>query len=121
MTSEQPTPSVTDADVERIVRREFAEAEVAEVLRILAEYGTERYERESARVRLAALKEAHGDLDRLRQQVSWAKMDYRDVLSEAEYPLASRKWGRMKRMTDDERQAIYDSDWRQYQNWLTRP
>jgi hypothetical protein len=121
VTSGQPTPTVTDADVERIVRREFEEADVAAVLGILAEYGTEAHEPESARVRLAALKEARGDLDRLRQQVSSAKMDYRDVLSEAEYPLASRKWGRMKGMTDTERQAIYDADWHQYQKWLTRP
>ena len=87
---------------------------------MLAEHGTKEYEREAPRVRLAALKEARGHVGRLRQQVSWAKMDYRDVLSAAEYPQASRKWGRMKKMTDEEQQKIYDADFRQYQEWLTR-
>ena len=120
MVSRQPTPTVSDHDVERVVRRDFAPEKVPDVLRILEAYGMEDFEREPARVRLAALKEARGDLDRLRQQVSWAKMDFRDVLSAAEYPLATRKWTRMEKMTEAERQTIYDADWRQYEEWLVR-
>ena len=46
MTTHQPTPTVSDDDVERVVRRDFPGERVSEVLRLLAEYGTERYERE---------------------------------------------------------------------------
>jgi len=52
----QPTPTVTAADVERIVRRDFPAERTAEVLAMLDEYGTEEWQRETHRVRLAALK-----------------------------------------------------------------
>lgn len=55
MTS-QPTPQVTDADVERIVRREFEAARVENVLAVLREYGGESWHRKNARVRLAVLE-----------------------------------------------------------------
>ena len=120
MTSRQPAANVTRDDVERIVRRDFAPHDVPAALALVAEYGAESDEREPDRVRAAALKQARGDLNRLRQQISWAKMDYRDVLAEAEYPQATRRWTRMDRMTEAERQAIYDADWRQYDEWFTR-
>jgi len=47
-------------------------------------------------------------------------MDYRDVLSAAEYPQATRRWGRIDRMTAAEVQALYDADWRQYEEWFRR-
>ena len=120
MTSRQPAADVTPDDVARVVRRDFAPDDVPAALALVAEYGIEDHEREPDRVRAATLKLARGDLTRLRQQVSQAKMDYRDVLSEAEYPMASRQWGRMKKMTDEEQQKIYDADQRQYHEWLTR-
>lgn len=55
MTS-QPTPQGTDADVERIVRREFEAARVESVLAVLREYGGESWHHETARVRLAVLE-----------------------------------------------------------------
>ncbi len=82
----QPTPTVTSADVERVVRRDFLPDRVPAVLAILNEYGTERWHHEPYRVRLAALKIAAGSLEELRVQIKIAKTDYRDVLASAEYP-----------------------------------
>lgn len=84
--STQPTPTVTCADVEHVVRRDFLPDQVPEVLAILNEYGTERWHHEPCRVRLAALKIAAGRLEELRTQIKIAKCDYRDVLASAEYP-----------------------------------
>jgi hypothetical protein len=56
----QPTPDVTSADVERVVRREFPAGQVTEVFAMLDEYGGETWQRESHRVRLAVLKLAAG-------------------------------------------------------------
>ena len=120
MTSRQPAASVTHDDIERIVRRDFEPNDVRAALALIAEYGAESHEPEADRVRAAVLKQARGDLTRLRQQVNWSKMDYRDVLAAAEYPEATRVWSRMDRMSDTDRQAIYDADWRQYEAWLTR-
>ena len=117
----QPTPSVTDADVTRVIRREFANADVAAAEAIVQEYGRESYERELARVRLAALKLAAGNLDALRRHIGDAKVDFRDVLLAAEYPQAGRMWGRINELSPEKRQAIYNADWKQYEEWLGRP
>jgi hypothetical protein len=114
----QPTPSVTEADVERIVRRDFPPEQFQTVMSILDEYGHEKWMREKPRVQLAVLKLASGNLQTLRREMETAKCDYRDVLSPAEYPLYSKKWSRMKSLSEEEKQQIIDSDWQQYDRWL---
>lgn len=115
----QPVPKVSDADVRRIVNRDFAEDQQRQATALLAQYGSEDWHREAARVRLAALKLAGGDLVRLRDQIELACRDYRDVLISAEYPeyhVRSMK-GRFGR---GERAAALTSDWEQYSKWLQR-
>jgi len=116
----QPTPSITRADVERIVRRDFPADRSAEVLALLDDYGTEAWQRAPDRVRLAALKLAAGSFERLRSQIEQAKCDYRDVLGAAEYPGYMKLLFRIQDLPPDERQRVIDADWSQYQDWLTR-
>ncbi len=116
----QPTPSVTNADVERIVRRDFPASRVAEALAMLNEYGAESWQQEPDRVRLAALKLAAGSIERLRRQIECAKCDYRDVLAIAEYPGYCKQAHRLDNLSSDEEQRIMEADWSQYQDWLTR-
>ena len=116
---DQPVPNVTSADVERVVRRDFADR-VPEVLDILNEYGQEGWQRESARVQLAALKLAAGNIERLRQEIGTARQDYRDVLAPAEYPRYCRRVSRAGETPAGEEQRIIDMDWQEYQAWLTR-
>ena len=112
----QSTPEVTQEDVERIVRRDFAPTEVAAAMALLERYGGESWHREIERVRLAVLKLANGDLQRLAVQVDEAGKDYRDILGPAEFP------GYMEHhdaaLDDAEKQRIIDADWHQYQQWL---
>jgi hypothetical protein len=117
----QPHADVTAADVERIARRDYPPDRVDEVLSILDEYGGEDWHPEPDRVRMAVLKLAGGKFDQLRMHIEAAKMDFRDVLSEAEYPLYTKKWFHIDKLPEAERQQIIDSDWKQYQDWLTRP
>lgn len=114
----QPIPAVSHADVERIVARDFAPAERAEVRALLDTYGTDEWQREADRVRLAVLKLAAGDIEGVRSSVALAKTDYRDVLLWAEYPAAAKRGAHKLSPTEDRK--IVDSDWRQYQAWLTR-
>lgn len=116
----QPHPTVTGADVERIVRRDFPADRIVEVLVMLDEYGKETWQREPHRVRLAALKLAAGDIKRLRYEIEAAKRDYRDVLGPAEYPGYTKRMFRIGELAQDEQQRIIDADWRHYQDWLTR-
>ena len=117
MLPDQPTPEVSDADVERVVRRDYAPAHVDTVLALVAEVEV----REQPRVVLACLKIAAGNLDRLRGELANASGWYREQISEAEYPLASKRWSRIYSLPEDEVRAIFDKDWKQYSAWLSRP
>jgi hypothetical protein len=116
----QPTPNVTSANVERVVRRDFPADRVAGVLALLGEYGTESWQREPHRVRLATLKLAAGSIERLRYEIEGAKCDYRDVIASAEYPGYFKRVPRSGALSPEEEQRIIDTDWRQYQDWLTQ-
>jgi len=70
----QPTPSVTEDDVERIMRRDYPATIAVEILDLIA---TVRVW-EKPRVVLACLKIANGDLDRLRANLADASGYYRD-------------------------------------------
>lgn len=113
----QPIPDVTEKDVERIVIRDYGQALLDHVLRILGEYGSRPGTRPgSARVHLAILKVADGNLDTLAEIVELAIGDFRDVVSMAEYPNYTYRYGSEIK---DRQQAI-DDDWRQYREWLDR-
>jgi hypothetical protein len=116
----QPHPDVTAADVDRVVRRDYPADLVDDVHQMLNEYGQEDWHPEIDRVRMAILKLAAGNLEELRTQVGIAQRDFRDVLSEAEYPLYTKKWFRIDKLPPDEQQKIIDADWKQYQAWLNR-
>ena len=115
---QQPHPTSTRADVERIVRRDFPADREAEILALLNEYGTPDWHREPDRVHLAILKLSAGSIEHLRYQVEIAKSDYRDVLGPAEYPGYMKRMFRIDSLSSDEQQRIIDADWKQYQDWL---
>ena len=114
----QPTPDVTQSDVERIVRRDFLLEQFEAVMSLLDEYGLKTWQRERPRVQLAALKLSAGDLKKLRDQIASAKCDYRDVLSGAEYPDFSKECTGLRQPSAEERARIIESDWKQYESWL---
>ena len=87
---------------------------------MLGEYGTESWQREPHRVRLAALKLAAGSIERLRSEIEGAKCDYRDALAYAEYPGYFKRVPRSGELPPKEEQRLIDADWKQYQDWLTR-
>lgn len=115
----QPTPTVTAEDVERLIGREFPLRKVSEIKDLLEGYGREDYEREPHRVQAAILKLSHGSLEELLNQVGQAKIDYRDVLSQAEYPQYSKKgYNEMAELLEEERSQIMEADWEQYRKWF---
>jgi hypothetical protein len=109
-----PIRAVTQADVERLVRREFSPADAEQALTILGEYT----DRETQRVRAAAIKLSDGDLTHLRQAVSVAQVDWRDVLAPAEFP--SQCGNRFDQSTEPEKEAIRRRDWDVYWRWFVR-
>jgi hypothetical protein len=115
---DQRIPDITAEDIERIIRRDFAEDDFDFVVATLSEYGTEGADSGHHRVRMAVLKLANGKLNILRREVETAKHDYRDVLAYAEYPNYTRHVSPGRKLDDSERQRIMALDWQQYQNWL---
>ena len=100
----QPTPTFTDGDFERILARDCPTALHAHVRALLDSYGMEEWHREALRVRMACLKCANGNMDRLREMIGLACADYRDALSAA----------------DDEKRTAISKDWAELQTWLKR-
>jgi hypothetical protein len=78
----------TQAEVERIVDRDFPAPDRATILGLLDEYGRASWQRQSHRVRLAILKLAAGRTDEVVTHLVAAQTDYRDVLGWAESPRA---------------------------------
>jgi hypothetical protein len=81
---------------------------------ILSEYGRETHEQEPTRVRLAILKIAGSNIEKLQVFTSAAQSDYRDVLSWAEYPRQSKNWS----VTGTEKEKLVSADLNEYQTWL---
>jgi hypothetical protein len=95
----------------------FSGVQEATVLQLLDQYGAESYERERDRVQIAILKLSGGDVHRLAEMVALAKMDYRDALAAAEYPLEFRAAGR-REPPAAEMDRLRQEDRREYLDWL---
>lgn len=107
-----------DATIARKLTSMFPDPEMrAEAERILFCYGTESHHGEIPRVRLAILKNtgAGGDLERLRQEVRNADLDYRDALVGAEYARQAHELFDMERK---KRKRLAAEDQAEYLAWL---
>ena len=116
---QQPVPQVSDADVERVVNRDFPGEDTAAAREMLASYGKESWHREVPRVRLAILKLAEGSLQKLGGAVKMASRDYRDVLAYAEYPSYFQSIAPNEPDAAKRNRAV-DDDWRQYRGWFEK-
>lgn len=102
--------------VRTLVDRLFPPGERSAALALLEGYGGAPHERESLRVRVAALKVSGGQLGELERSIAHARMDYRDVLAWAEYPgaLTMSTW----KMPPAEAARVRAADRTQYLAWL---
>lgn len=102
--------------VEKKARQLFSPEELPEAMALLNDYGTQSWEREAARVRLAMLKSSGGKLELLRECLKLAHSDYRDILAGAEYPDEMRRdsW----KLPAAEREELARQDRQQYLDWL---
>ena len=88
------------------------------LLFILGEYGSESWQREKHRVRLATLKLAGGNIDELRRLIDAAQKEYRDVITAAEYPMVSKRRGGTRSPDNEMIKEIIRKDWMLYASWL---
>lgn len=113
---DQPTPDVTEADVQRVLRRDFEPADAVQVESLLraADPGL------SPRVALAVLKLSAGSVDAVRVHLEAARRDWRDVVAQAEYPTYMRTVPGDGSLGSTRRDEIIQADWEQYNGWLNR-
>jgi len=67
------------------IRENFTPDQVSAVADLVASYGERPHEREVERVRMDIVKLSNGNMDAVRKLVGYAKRDYRDVITWAEY------------------------------------
>ncbi|HEU5181453.1 MAG TPA: hypothetical protein VFW45_11715 [Candidatus Polarisedimenticolia bacterium] len=113
---EQFVPQVTREDIDRVLRRDFA-TEHHDELRALIE-AIQVIEKH--RVILGCMKNAGGDVDKLKRNLGEATGYYREILLEAEYPNYAKKWSRFDKLSEAERRKIVEKDKNQYLAWLNR-
>lgn len=116
-------PTVSYADVKRIVARDFPPQLRDRVWLLLKQFvdplSPQSSVRANARIHLAILKLCGGHIDRLPSLVEEACLDWRDVLCPAEYPEAFEAgFVGCERMAKDELERVKQRDWDQYHAWL---
>lgn len=108
-------------ELEQILSRKLTslfpdESQRLVVTEILNSYGVEKYEQEPYRVRLAILKLSGSDLDEIIKTTKYAKEDFRDILTWAEYPRQSKKYS----ITDGpKKERLKQADLEEYLTWLS--
>ncbi|MGH8758219.1 MAG: hypothetical protein ACREVW_01685 [Burkholderiales bacterium] len=109
-------PDVTAADIERVVRRDYP-PDLHDVIHEMI-HGVEV--REKARVIVACLKNADGNFQKLKGELTNASGWWREIIGEAEYPNYTKKMFRIDRLSSDEQARITEKDKTQYLQWLQR-
>ena len=107
----QPHPDVSDADVARVIRRDYSQAQHEAVSRTLDLIS-------DPRVKLGVLKLAGGRPEMIADLVQGAIEDYRDIIASAEYPKCMDEGFDLFRRPDDVQKQVIDQDWEQYKRWL---
>jgi hypothetical protein len=109
-------PEVGEQDVERVLARDFPVEHQQEIREMIQ--GVEV--REKHRVVLACMKNAGGDVQKLKGNLHEASGYYREIISEAEYPFYTKKMFRIDKLTEREKAEIIEKDKQQYLHWLNR-
>jgi len=81
----QPAAKYTEADLERVLARDFPAEEHEAIRAALETYGKDDWQPEVLRVRMDCLKGAAGDAAKVAELVEVARTDYRDIIAWVEY------------------------------------
>jgi hypothetical protein len=112
----QPTAKVSIKDIERIILRDYPKHGIDKIIKMLSAYKSDT---DGYRVWAALLKISKGNIEKLICNIENANYDYRDTLSEAEYPEYFRKtWPGKNKLTDSELKLIIQNDWNNYLRWF---
>lgn len=112
----QPVPKITESILEKIIERDF-KANSTEVKSRIEKVESET-ESGKKRISLAILKLANGNLEDVKKYIEISKIDFRDLISQAEYPRCSELG--FEAMENPEIRKVYLEDWEEYTKWLNK-
>jgi hypothetical protein len=115
----QPTLKCTVKDLERILQRDYEPANRQLAKLMLDQYIRSEGSHEPIRVAIDCLKMAIGNIEELKNAIALAMIDYRDVISNAEYPNISRHRPAGK-FSSETAQGIMKKDWEQLMEWFNK-
>jgi len=113
---DQPVPEVSQADVARIIARDFDPVGRERLTALLLDPELSL----SPRVVLAVLKLSNRDVGAVTANLERARMDWRDVVACAEYPAYMKATSGSKHLDPARRSELIRADWAQYDSWLNR-
>lgn len=110
---EQPVAKITNEDLDFLISREFPNDK--NVVKTKLDKIKSDSQKGKNRISASVLKLADKDLNKIDFLVKRANEDFRDIVSEAEYPRASSyDFGERD---DDESRSDYLKDWEEYSTW----
>lgn len=112
----QPVPKITDSILDRIILRDY-NGNSSEVKTKLEKIESDT-ESGKKRISIAILKLANGNLKDIEKYIELSNIDFRDVISKAEYPRCSKL--EFEEMVMPGIKKIYLEDWREYKGWLKK-
>jgi len=110
----EPTAKVTNEMLERIIRRDYGNR-ATEVKQKLQQVVGDSLNSKN-RISAAILKLANRDIKAIDHFIEVCNIDFRDVLSAAEYPGYSKVG--FGNISTSMKKQLYISDWKQYSAWL---
>ncbi len=115
----QPVAEISKEVLEKLIRRDYPESYeiVKQKLNLIKSDSLKGQNRLSA----AVLKVTNGNLSKIDSYIEMCNFDYRDVISQAEYPRISKiGFVGMKEIESSKLKEYYLKDWLEYTNWINK-
>lgn len=113
---EQPVAKISNAELEFLVDREFPKS--TDLVKQKLTQIQSDCQNGKNRIGAAVLKLAKSDVNKIDNLINKANEDFRDIVSEAEYPRAS-KYG-FEKPNEKELKSDYLNDWTEYVYWKNK-
>jgi hypothetical protein len=113
---EQPVAKISNAELEFLIERDFSNN--IDLIKQKLNKIQSNSQDGKKRIGAAVLKLANSDLNKIDYLINKANEDFRDVVSEAEYPRASI-YG-FEEPNEKELKTYYLNDWSEYMEWKNK-
>ena len=110
----QPTANITNKKLKQLIQRDFG-TKAAEVKQKLRKVTSDTHSGAN-RISAGILKLSNRDINAIGYYVDMSNSDFREVISQAEYPRCSKL--SFSELEEQNMKQIYLDDWKEYSKWL---